>query len=558
MNQQKKVQSILKNIEDGKASEANIASLTELLYIEPRIAPEVIETLNNILQKGDVKAFSSAILALNKIVENNLGLEDYSIDVIVDCMQKRKEDLREDSMTWILEILLRITQRYPERMGVAVPELIMCLKNTSIKVRVKAYFLLALLAITHHEFYRGRSKDLIQVLNGLNLDERIKACRLIKKIAEKDRTIVADTYEVLEDLRLNHPDSNLRSEAAFATDVLRETAGQKPSEIKVGSVKPVQKPGFGSLITDDAEISDKSFSEFADLVTPDEEDLKNALEAMGLKHLVVKEDTVKNSDVSKSQEGIQAPSNVTVLQNENKEITKTKSEFYAIASHDLRTPLNSVIGFSELLKQGAAGGLNEKQEHYVNNVLSGGKDLLDLISDILDLSTAEAGKIELVIEKAYVQATIDEIFNLIKEKAAKNNIVLKKELDPALDFIEVDKQRFEQILFNLLSNAIKFSKTNGATITITAKREGDMARFSVTDTGIGIKEEDMGKLFKKFVQLDAVASRKYGGSGLGLAISKKLVELHRGKIWAESKYGEGSTFTFLLPIQAKNELSTTV
>jgi hypothetical protein len=169
------------------------------------MAPEVIETLNNILQKGDVKAFNSSILALNKIVENNLGLEDYSIDVIVYCMQKRKEDLREDSITLILEILLRITQRYLERMSIAVSELIMCLKNTSLKVRLKAYFLLALLAITHHEFFRGRSKDLIQVLNGLNLNERINACRLIKKIAEKDRTIVADTYEVLEEKSLPKP-----------------------------------------------------------------------------------------------------------------------------------------------------------------------------------------------------------------------------------------------------------------------------------------------------------------------------------------------------------------
>ncbi len=544
MNPQKKVQSILNNIEDGKASEDNIASLTELLDNEPSIAPEVIERLNNILKKGDVKAFSSSILALNKIIENNLGLEDYSIDVIVYCMQKRKEDLREDSITWILEILLRITQRYPERLSIAVPELIMCLKNSSLKVRVKAYFLLALLAITHHEFFTGRSKDLVQVLNGLYLNERINACRLIKKIAEKDKTIVADTYEVLEDLRLNHSDSNLRSEAAFALEMLIETAGKKASENNVGSVKPVQKSVGGSLVTDEAELSDKYFSEFSDLVTPDEEDLKNALEAMGLKHLVVKRDTVENGDAPKSQELIHAPGSVTVLQNDILEIAKTKSDFFTIASHDLRTPLNSVIGFSELLKQGAAGGLNEKQEHYVNNVLSSGKDLVCLISDILDL----AGKIDLVTDKVPVQATIDEIFNLIKEKAAKNKIVLKKELDTSLDFIEVDKQRFEQILFNLLINAIKFSKTNGATITITAKREGDMARFSVTDTGIGIKEEDLGKLFKEFVQLDAGVSRKYGGSGLGLAISKKLVELHGGKIRVESKYGEGSTFTFLLPV----------
>ncbi len=479
MDPQKKAQSILKNIEDGKANEANLDYLTELLDIQPSIAPEIMQTLNHILQKGDVKACSSAILALDKIIENNPGLEDYSLKAIVDCMQKRKEDLHEDSILKILEILLRITQKYPERMGAAVPELLIYLKNGSIKVREKVYFLLALLAITHHEFFIGRSNDLIRVLNGLNLDERIKACRLIMKIAMKDRRIVADTYEVLEDLRLNHPDSILRAEAAFAIDKLKGTAVKKPSGIV--SVKSVQKPQVGSLITYEEE---DSFSDFANLVAPNEKDLKEALDSMGLNHLVDKK-AVEKRDAS--------------------------------------------------------------------------RDLFDLISDSLDLSTAKAGKIELVIEKVPVQAAIDDIFNLIKEKAAKNNIVLKKGLDPALDLIEVDKQRFEQILFNLLCNSIKFSKTNGATITITTKREGDMARFSVIDTGIGIKEEDMGKLFKEFVQLDAGISRKYRGSGLGLAISKKLVDMHRGKIWAESKYGEGSTFTFLLPIQAKGqELSTTV
>lgn len=555
MDPQKKVLSILKNIEDGKANEANIDHLTELLDIQPSIAPEVMQTLNAILQKGNAKAFSSAIQAIDKITENNPGLEDYSLKVIVDCMQKRKEYLHEENILNILEILIKITQNYSERMGVTVPELLFCLKNTSIKVREKAYFLLALLAITHHEFFKGRSKDMIRVLNGLNLDERIKACRLIRKIAVKDRTIMMDTYDVLEDLRLNHPDSNLRAEAAFAIDKLKEPAANKPSEI--GSIKPV--PVADSHITDEAEASDESISEFTDLIAPNEEDLKEALEAMGLKYLVTKKDTVEKRDEPKSSEVIPDPGNVSVLQNESKEIDRTKSDFFAIASHDLRTPLNSVIGFSELLKQGMAGRLSDKQERYVNNVLSSGKELLDLINDIIDVSMADAGKTDLVIEKVSVQATIDDILDLIKEIAAKNNIVMKIGLDPTLDFIEVDKQRFEQVLLNLISNAIKFSKTNGATITIITQREGDMARFSVIDTGIGIKEKDMGKLFKEFVQLDAGVSRKYRGSGLGLAISKKVVEMHRGKIWAESKYGEGSTFTFLLPIQAeRQELSTMV
>ena len=232
---------------------------------------------------------------------------------------------------------------------------------------------------------------------------------------------------------------------------------------------------------------------------------------------------------------------------------RAKSEFLASMSHELRTPLNSIIGFSELLKQKTAGDLNGKQEHYLDNVLTSGTFLINLINDILDLSKVEAGKIDLVIEKMSVPATISETLTLIKEKAAKHDVLLKTELDPALSFIEADKQRFKQVLFNLLTNAVKFSKEEGGIVTITTKKEGDMAKISVSDTGIGIKNEDIGKLFTEFEQVNVEISKKYGGTGLGLAISKKLVELHGGKIWVESEYGEGSKFTFTVPIGSKNK-----
>jgi signal transduction histidine kinase len=234
-------------------------------------------------------------------------------------------------------------------------------------------------------------------------------------------------------------------------------------------------------------------------------------------------------------------------------VSKAKSEFLATMSHELRTPLNSIMGFSELLNQGIYGKLNEKQEHFVNNVLTSSKFLLDLINDILDLSKVEAGKFELVKGNMSVQVTIGETLTLIKEKALKHNILLKQEIDPQIDFIEADKQRFKQILFNLLSNAVKFSKKEGGTVTIKAKKEGDLAMFSVSDTGVGIKEEDMGKLFTEFAQANPEISKDYGGTGLGLAISKKLVELHGGTISVESRYGEGSTFTFTLPLKIKEE-----
>jgi len=180
--------------------------------------------------------------------------------------------------------------------------------------------------------------------------------------------------------------------------------------------------------------------------------------------------------------------------------------------------------------------------------LKSSEHLLSLINSILDMAKIEAGKLEMIIEDVSVPDMINETFYLMKEIAANHNIVIEKELDPALEIIKADRQKLKQILFNLLSNAVKFSKENGGIITIRTRRDGNVARISISDTGIGIMDEDIPRLFHKFEQLDSGISRKYEGTGLGLAITKQLVELHGGKIWVESRYGEGSTFLFTIPI----------
>ena len=244
--------------------------------------------------------------------------------------------------------------------------------------------------------------------------------------------------------------------------------------------------------------------------------------------------------------------------NENEALiqaSKTKSEFIMAISHELRTPLNSIIGFSDLLKTKNFGELNEIQEKYIDNIQLSGNNLLLIINDILDLSTVEAGKIDLSIEKMSIANVINESIAIIEDIAKQKKIQVITEIEPGPDIIEADKNRIRQVLFNILNNAVKFSKPQGI-VTITTRKEGDMAHISVSDTGIGIKEEDIGRLFKEFEQIDRGASRKYGGTGLGLVISKKLIELHGGKIWIKSKYGEGTTFTIALPIVAKLNLST--
>ncbi len=230
---------------------------------------------------------------------------------------------------------------------------------------------------------------------------------------------------------------------------------------------------------------------------------------------------------------------------------KAKSELLPAISHDLGTPLNAMIGFSELLKQEIPGKLNEKQKKYVDNILASSKRMLDIVNDILDLGKAETGKIELNIETVSVPETIYEVVSLFRESATKRNVLFKKKLDPDLDFIEADRKRFKQIMFNLISNAVKYSKQEGGTVTIIAKIDRDLAKFAVEDTGIGIREEDMGKLFSEFTQLNPGIASKYGSTGLGLVVTKKLAELQGGMITVKSKYGEGSTFTFAIPIRAK-------
>ena len=244
------------------------------------------------------------------------------------------------------------------------------------------------------------------------------------------------------------------------------------------------------------------------------------------------------------------------LRSENERLifaNKTRSEFLAIMSHELRTPLTSVIGYSLILQGRTQGKLNKKQMLFVDNILKSSKHLLTLINNILDMAKMEAGKLEMAIEEISVPDTVNEILNLIKENAAEHNIILKKEFDPEMKAIKADRRAVKQIFFNLLGNAIKFSKHEGGIVTVSVKREGDMVKISVSDTGIGIKGEDMPRLFQEFEQLDSGISRKYEGTGLGLAITKHLVELHGGKIWVESISGKGSKFTFLLPIAGKKE-----
>lgn len=226
---------------------------------------------------------------------------------------------------------------------------------------------------------------------------------------------------------------------------------------------------------------------------------------------------------------------------------RAKSDFLANMSHELRTPLNSIIGFSGVLKKEFYGKLNEKQSEYVRYIEESGKHLLGLINDILDLSKVEAGKMKLEAAPVALKDVIQASVTMLMERALKNDIRLSVEIGPGVEkAIEADERKVKQILFNLLSNAVKFTPEGGS-VTLVASKENDAVRICVADTGIGIKAEDMAKLFTEFTQLESTYTKKYDGTGLGLALTKKLVELHGGRIWVESEEGKGSRFFFTLP-----------
>jgi signal transduction histidine kinase len=224
-----------------------------------------------------------------------------------------------------------------------------------------------------------------------------------------------------------------------------------------------------------------------------------------------------------------------------------KSEFLANMSHELRTPLNAILGFSQVLRERMFGDINEKQEEYLDDILSSGNHLLLLINDVLDLSKVEAGQVELEAAPFSLREALERGVVMVRERATRDGVKVAIAADPDVDIIEGDERRVRQIIFNLLSNAVKFTPAGGS-VDVTAAQVDGEARVAITDTGRGIAPEDHERIFEEFQQSEAGTEQREGtGTGLGLTLSKRLVELHGGRIWVESELGKGSTFVFTLP-----------
>jgi len=227
---------------------------------------------------------------------------------------------------------------------------------------------------------------------------------------------------------------------------------------------------------------------------------------------------------------------------------RVKDEFLANMSHELRTPLNAILGLSESLGEQIAGPLNEKQQKYISTISESGHHLLSLINDILDLAKIDAGQITLDINKVDIHSVCQASLRMIKQLAQKKNQEVSLKIDPGLGLMWADERRLKQMIVNLLGNAVKFTPEYGNLgLEVRGDQEANQIAITVWDNGIGIKQEDLARLFQPFVQLDSGLAREATGTGLGLALVAQMARLHGGSVNAGSDTGQGSRFTIILP-----------
>ncbi|MDP2653593.1 MAG: GAF domain-containing sensor histidine kinase [Candidatus Omnitrophota bacterium] len=228
-------------------------------------------------------------------------------------------------------------------------------------------------------------------------------------------------------------------------------------------------------------------------------------------------------------------------------ISKMKSEFISAVSHELRTPLTSIKGYASLLMTGKIGAIPDNVKERLDKINKHSDNLVKLINDLLDMSRIESGRVEMQYTHQSLAKIIENVHDLLTPHLKDKNIIFKAETAPEIPEIQMDATQIERVLINLVSNAVKFTPPAG-TITVTARQDGDIVTLSVTDTGIGISEEDIKKLFNEFYRVENEINQNVKGTGLGLALCKKIIEVHKGEIGVTSKPGAGSTFYFRLPL----------
>jgi signal transduction histidine kinase len=229
--------------------------------------------------------------------------------------------------------------------------------------------------------------------------------------------------------------------------------------------------------------------------------------------------------------------------------SRAKSEFLANMSHELRTPMNAILGFTEMMRDGLYGEVPDELKEPLADIHTNGRHLLGLINDVLDLSKIEAGRMGLTLQEYAVQDVVDSVRVSLRSLAHERGLEFVTRVPADLPVAYGDAKRIAQCLMNLAGNALKF--TRQGRVEIAVERQGDELIYRVTDTGIGIPKDELGRVFDEFRQVDGAVTREFGGTGLGLSITKRFVEMHGGRIWVDSEPGEGSTFWFAVPLRVE-------
>ena len=324
------------------------------------------------------------------------------------------------------------------------------------------------------------------------------------------------------------------------------TGGNLDARVQVDSYKEVNELAY-------------AFNHMADAVQQREEELQQSMEELDNAHEELQSANEElhsaNEELQQHYEELEVAQEELLTSNEElsqanesvMEADRLKSEFLANMSHELRTPLNSVIALSGILLARMDGDLTEEQEKQVKIIKKSGKNLLELINDILDLSKIESGKMEISLEEFYIEDVVNDDRAMVTPLASEKEINISFIKNEEIPVIRSDRNKIKQILLNLLSNAVKFTPKGGS-ITIDATGKDGRVELRVTDTGIGIAKENLDKIFEEFRQIDGSSTREYGGTGLGLAITRRFVKLLGGEIRVESEIGKGSTFIINIPV----------
>jgi signal transduction histidine kinase len=248
------------------------------------------------------------------------------------------------------------------------------------------------------------------------------------------------------------------------------------------------------------------------------------------------------------EEQRQASAELRHLNEQLSQASRAKSEFLANMSHELRTPMNAILGFTEMLLDNLYGDVPTELQEPLTDIQTNGRHLLQLINDVLDLSKIEAGRMELVTDSYAPLQVVESVRATLRSLAAEKGLDFSVKASGDLPVAQGDARRITQCLLNLTGNALKF--TRQGRVEIGVEQQGDALVYQVSDTGIGIPPEELEHVFREFRQVDATITREFGGTGLGLSITKKFVEMHGGRIWVESRLGQGSTFSFTVPVKA--------